>query len=369
MRLLFDARYTRTPRHDGISRYGAGVLAGLLRLTREDPEVQVSALVSDEEQLTMLPEVDWHRVSAPTSPREPLLAAQINPLRPDVVFSPMQTMGTWGRDYGLILTLHDLIYYSHPTPPRDMPAPVRGLWRLYHLAYWPQRLLLDRADAVATVSETTASLIAEHRLTRRPVTVVPNAADPLAPPAARPSGHDARALVYMGSYLPYKNVETLIRALAHLPGYTLHLVSRATPELEARLRGLVPDCARVVFHRGLGDEEYARLLDGATALVSASRAEGFGLPVVEAMARGLPVVLTDMPIFREITQGAPAARFFDPQAPADLAARVRELEDAEAWAAAAEAAPARAAAFSWDDSAARLLDLAREVHAQRSRAC
>ncbi|WP_029088789.1 glycosyltransferase family 4 protein [Brevibacterium album] len=366
MRLLFDARYTRVPRHDGISRYGAGILAALLRLTEHRPDIEVEALISDEAQLHMFPPVAWHRVNAPTSAAEPLLARRLNALRPDVVFSPMQTMGTGGRDYRLILTLHDLIYYSHPTPPRDMPLPVRGLWRLYHLAYWPQRLLLNRADAVATVSETTAALIAEHRLTGRPVAVIPNAADPVRPLPVRSSGHNAKSLVYMGSFLPYKNVESLIRALRHLPGYTLHLASGIAPAVEARLRALVPDRARVVFHRGIGDEDYARLLDSSTALVSASLAEGFGLPVVEAMARGLPVALTDMPIFREIAGteagGRAPARFFDPLDPADIAARIRELEDPETWAAASAAAPGRAAAYSWDDSAARLLALAEELH-------
>ena len=74
----------------------------------------------------MLPPVLTHRISSPTSPAEPFLARQVNRLTPDVVFSPMQTMGSWGRDYQLILTLHDLIYYDHPTPPRDLPLPIRG---------------------------------------------------------------------------------------------------------------------------------------------------------------------------------------------------------------------------------------------------
>ena len=108
--------------------------------------------------------------------------AEVRKLKPDVVFSPMQTMGSWGRDYGLVLTLHDLIYYENRTPPRDLPAFVRGLWRLYHLAWWPQRMLLNRADAIVTVSETSAGLIRRHRLTKRPLTVVHNAADELGTP-------------------------------------------------------------------------------------------------------------------------------------------------------------------------------------------
>ena len=122
--------------------------------------------------------MQWHLVGSPTSALEPLVARQVRRLGADVVFSPMQTMGSWGRGYGLVLTLHDLIYYRDPTPPPEFAAPIRLLWRLFHLAWWPQRALLNRADAVVTVSETTAALIARHRLTDRPVTVVPNAPDP-----------------------------------------------------------------------------------------------------------------------------------------------------------------------------------------------
>ena len=76
-----------------------------------------------------------------------------------------------------MLTLHDLIYYRHRTPPTEFAWWVRVGWRLLYASYAPQRLLLNRADEIATVSETVAGEIAEHRLTRRPVTVVPNAAD------------------------------------------------------------------------------------------------------------------------------------------------------------------------------------------------
>ncbi|SLM96415.1 glycosyltransferase family 4 protein [Brevibacterium yomogidense] len=363
MRFLFDARYTRWPRHDGISRYGAGILTALTRITANDPSVTVEALVSDPRQVDMLPPVLTHRISSPTSPAEPFLARQVNRLAPDVVFSPMQTMGSWGRDYQLILTLHDLIYYDHPTPPRDLPLPIRGLWRAFHTSYQPQRLLLNRADAVATVSQTTRDLMVEHSLTHRPLTVIPNAADPVDPLPERASGHDARTLVYMGAFLPYKNAEALVRSLTWLPGYTLHLASGISPQREAALRALIPDGARAVFHRGISDEDYAALLDRATALVTASRAEGYGLPVVEALSRGVPVVVTDMPIFREIAgavEGVDSpALFADPDDPEDFARAVRRLEDPVQWSRASAAAPQRAAVHSWDASAHTLLELAR----------
>ncbi|MET4158099.1 glycosyltransferase family 1 protein [Agromyces sp. PvR057] len=358
MKVVVDCRYTRIGRHDGISRFTAGIVT---ELAKRHP---LTMLVSDHRQLEMLPDLPWQLVSSPTSIREPLVALQVRRLQPDIVFSPMQTMGSWGRDYKLLLTLHDLIYYENPTPPRDLPWAVRVLWRLYHLAWWPQRLLLDRADAVVTVSETTAGLIREHELTSRPVTVVPNAADDLAVPQlprVRPAGH---RLVYMGSYMPYKNVDTLVRAVGALPEHELHLLSKIGRDERARLTRLAPQ-ARLVFHNGVSDAEYAELLGGASALVHASRAEGFGIPLVEAMRLGTPVVVSDIPIFREI--GGEAAMYFDADSPESLVAALWALERGDEWERRSAASVEVAAKYTWAASADRLLELIRRTAAPGSR--
>ncbi|MCD2442179.1 glycosyltransferase family 4 protein [Agromyces sp. SYSU K20354] len=358
MRIVVDCRYTRIGQHDGISRFTAGIVT---ELAKRHP---LTMLVSDHRQLDMLPPLPWQLVSGPTSIREPLVALQVKKLRPDIVFTPMQTMGSWGRDYKLLLTLHDLIYYENRTPPRDLPAPVRLLWRLYHLAWWPQRMLLNRADAVVTVSQTTAGLIHEHHLTDRPVVVVPNAADDLGPamlPRVRPAGN---RLVYMGSYMPYKNVDTLVRAVAALPDHELHLLSRIGKADRERLTRLAPQ-ARLVFHDGVTDSAYAELLAGATALVHASKAEGFGIPLVEAMRLGTPVVVSDIPIFREI--GGDAALFFDPDDPESLVSALWSLEREGEWERRSAASVETAAAYNWSASADRLLALMRDTVAARGR--
>lgn len=350
MKIVVDCRYLRVGRHDGISRYTAGIVTALSALH------PIEVLVSDERQLGHLPAgLPWHLVSAPTSWREPFVARQVRRTGADVVFSPMQTMGTWGRDYRVVLTLHDLIYYRHPTPPRNLPAPVRLLWRAFHLAWWPQRVLLNRADAVVTVSETTRDLIARHRLTRRAVTVVPNAPDPVPGlPAGQAPPPRTRSLVYMGSFMPYKNVELPVRAMAELPGWELHLMSPVTAEQRDRLHELAGD-GSLVFHDGASDEVYRDVLRSATALVSGSRDEGFGLPLVEAMAVGTPVVVSDIPVFREV--GGAAGAYVDPDDVAGFVAAVRELDDPEVWAERSAAARIRAAGYDWNSSAKALLAL------------
>ena len=385
MRLLFDARYIRTDFHDGISRYSTE-LARAVHAEAPARGVEVAFLICDDAQRAFLPGgACVRRIHRPTALREPLTALLLNRYRPDAVFSPMQTIGSAGRRFRLVLTLHDTIYYRHRTPPRDLPWYVRLGWRLFHLSYVPQRLTLNAADAVATVSETSAAEFARVRLTRRPVVVVPNAPqrlDALLDDVAVVSG--ARNLVYMGSFMPYKNVETLVCAMRLLPGRTLHLLSRVSPQRQAELTALAgegvvvrggadapergeaggaPDAPAeaengeppvIVFHGGVTDAEYAALLADRAVLVTTSLDEGYGLPVAEALALGVPAVVTDMPIFREVA--GEGALYVDPHSPEAVADAVRALDDDRRRAAVIAAGTEQLKRFSWHRSAGILLD-------------
>jgi glycosyltransferase involved in cell wall biosynthesis len=353
--LFFDCRYIRIDQHDGISRFSTGLFNELSKIT------PVTAIIYDLRQLEQLPQgASFLKVSAPTSILEPLVALQINKSGAKTVFSPMQTIGSLGRRFKLVLTVHDLIYYRHPEPPQGFSFAIRLLWRLYHLVYWPQRLLLNRANAVVTVSETTKDLIAKHSLTNRPVRVVANAPDSIGEfpaPANRPIVK--QSLVYMGSFMDYKNVELLIRAMSGLSNYELHLLSKISPQRQAQLEKLIPLGSEVVFHNGVTDAEYQRILSSAVALVSASRDEGFGIPLVESMSRGIPVVVSEIEIFKEI--GGQAAIYFDQEDVASFVSAVRSLEDEDEWTRRSAAAQGQAAKFTWKKSAESLLKLLKQI--------
>lgn len=350
--LFFDARYIRVDHHDGISRFSAGLLAALNNKT------DVTAVISDLRQLERLPQgIKFVKISDPTSPFEPFAALKLNKLGAKAVFSPMQTMGSFGRRFKLVLTVHDLIYYRHPTPPPSFNLFVKILWRLYHLSYWPQRFLLNRADAVVTVSATTKALIEKHSLTKKPVQVVYNAADELA--ATIPKQAASKTLVYMGSFMDYKNVEVLIRGMSFLPEYELHLLSRVSPERKRELEALVSPTPRLVFHNGVSDAEYAQILSQATALVSGSRDEGFGIPVIEAMSLGVPAVISNIDIFREI--GADAAIYFDQESPESFARAITALDDSKNWTVTSKRSRVQAAKFNWNDSADALLKIIKSL--------
>lgn len=376
VRLFFDARYIRTDFHDGISRFSAELARAVAELAAGGPEggssgerpVQVIFLIHDDAQIPLLPEgARTLKIHAPTSAKEPFTALILNRHRPDAVFSPMQTIGSLGRRFKLILTLHDTIYYRHRTPPRDLPAPVRFGWRLFHLSYAPQRFVLNRADVVATVSETSKRQFADARLTRRPVIVLGNAPQRLeellpAPPAGAKPGAERgaeapRNIVYMGSFMPYKNVETLVRGMAGLPGRTLHLLSRISAPRRAELEALTPAGADIVFHGGVSDAEYASLLDDRAILATLSLDEGYGLPIAEALAFGVPAVVSDLEIFREVA--GDGALFVPAKDPEAFAAAVRELDDDAIRERIIAAGVAHSGEYSWERTAGTLLDSVR----------
>lgn len=357
MKLFFDARYIRTDFHDGISRYSVELGNALAKLT------PVTFIICDPAQLKFLPKnaqcIVIHR---PTSVREPLTARILNAYGPDIVFSPMQTMGSRGRTFKLILTLHDMIYYHHRTPPHNMHPIVRAGWYGFHLTYGPQRLLLNGADAVATVSQTSKNEIAKARLTKRAITVIPNAARDLKSflASAPRHNHDGpKNLIYMGAFMPYKNVETLIEGMKWLPDHTLHLLSKISPGRKAQLRSLAPTGAKIIFHEGVSDEQYAHLLAANAVLVTASLNEGYALPIAEALALGVPAVVSEIPVFHEVA--GPGALYFNPYNPKDFANKVQQLSSPELVKKLSSAGKAHTKQSSWEKSAQILLDLARSL--------
>ena len=339
LRLLVDARWVDVERADGITRYTHGLVGAL----SQRADVEVTLLTSADGQrrgFEHLPHLAWNH---PTSPAEPATGLRLRRHRFDAVFCPHFLFGGWGLGAPRILSVLDLIPYHHP-----MAGRLR--WRLFFSNRRFLRLLLRQAAGVATLN---ASIHDELRSdTDRPLGVVAGAPSVLpdpSPDAAPPGGR----LVYMGRYDEYKDVETLIAGLAHLPDHELVLLGSMRPERRASLEAAVPAGARVTFRGPVTDQEYADALAGATALVTASREEGFGLPVVESMAAGTPVACADTPVFREVA--GEAAAFFPIGDAAGLAAAVRRLEEAGPRAEAIARGRERAASFTWAASADALV--------------
>lgn len=348
MKIFFDARYTRTDYHDGISRYSAELGNALGKLT------EVTFLISEEGQKKWFPTgSSFITIHAPTSLKEPWTALILNTFKPDVVYSPMQTIGTMGRKYKAVLTLHDMIYYRHNTAPGFLPKHVKIGWWFYHQTYVPQRLILKGGDLITAVSETSAEDLRKAKMTQKPITVVSNAPQHFTTYPVK-FENEIKNIVYMGSFMPYKNVETLIKGMEWLPGRTLHLLSRINDERKQALTAIIPHEASVIFYNGVTDDQYEKLLADNAVLATASLDEGYGIPVAEAMAMGVPTVVSDIPVFHEV--GADGALYFDPHAPEIFATQVKKLDDAAFRDQQILKSTAHIKCFNWDTSAKVLLD-------------
>ena len=147
---------------------------------------------------------------------------------------------------------------------------------------------------------------------------------------------------------PHKNLG-LALDMAGTPAFSqtgarLVIVGRDVPDVPASLRGAV-EC-----RRNVSDAELEALYRGCSCLLFPSSAEGFGLPLVEAMRRGVPCVASDTDVFREL--GGDVAEYFDPSSPSAAALAVAGvLGDDERAEAMARLGRERAQRFTWDQAA------------------
>lgn len=160
---------------------------------------------------------------------------------------------------------------------------------------------------------------------------------------------DGRVVACVGAKRPHKNQALLIRALPHLDGDVVLVLAGHAEPYEAELRELVDRLGlaqRVRFVGYVPDPELEALYVLSACLAFPTLGEGFGLPVLEAMQRGVAVACSDLPVLREVA--GDAAVFFQPDDPVGAA---RAIQGAMSDPSLPLAGRERAAAFSWDAAA------------------
>ncbi len=364
--VLYDARWILVEnRFDGVSRY----THELAKALAERDDLAITWLVHDKRQLAKLPERPYVIANDPNNAFAEIftLARTVNRSGAKLLYSPFFTVGTLGKKFQLVLTIHDLIYYTFRTPPQWLPWHIRLGWRLYHTSYWPMRWQLGHADVVATVSATARQELLDAQATKREIVPVLNAAADEFKAGPSPKRATSDSFLYMGAFTPYKNVECLIDALALLPDMTLHLLGKLPearrPAIEAlmRERGVTD---RVILYNGATDEQYKQALAEVRCAVSASRIEGFGLPVIEAQQAGVPFACADTPIFHEV--GGDSVLYFDPDSPEACAEAIRQFADQGTSQDYTERGYQNTARFTWRKSAAAAAKICKELSLQKS---
>jgi len=270
-------------------------------------------------------------------------------LSPDLAhFNYVVPPGYRGRS---VVTVHDLSFERHPElmPLRD---------RLLFRTLVPRSVA--RADRVLAVSEwTKRDLVERYGVAEEKIVVTPNGVDEIFHPNGDAPQRAPYAL-FVGAIQPRKDPLTALEAMALLDD-DLGLVivgpeKRGADDVRAAVRRLGLE-SRVELTGHVEHEELAALYRGAACLVFPSRYEGFGLPVLEAMASGTPVVAASTGALPEIA--GDAAILVEPADPAALAEGIkRALADRERLVA---AGLERAGHFSWSETARRTLDVYREL--------
>jgi glycosyltransferase involved in cell wall biosynthesis len=364
--------YPVSGRRTGIGRYTAELLTAAARAGA--PDVTFDAVLFGHHPEGP-PEVDdlvaaGIRVHRPSAPRALVLRAGLKARLP----MPLT----------LVLPDADVLLYTnyrwYPAGGRPTVTFVYDLGYLHHRALAHPTYVdvlrrqaeraVERSDRIAVISETMAAELAS---------AYPSVADRLVvvPPAPTTMGRPLTAgavaarldalglapgfLLHIGTIEPRKNLTRLVAALALLPpDRRLVLVGNRGWSEEPILRAIRDAGDRVVQLGFLPDLDVQALLRGAALLVCPSLYEGFGLPVIEALAAGTPVACADIPVFREVA--GDAAAYFDPARPAAIAEVVAGLlADEGARGRLAHAGPARAARYTWASAADRLLRVLGEL--------
>lgn len=345
----------------GVGRY----LRGLLEAWTREPRAQhhrLSLIVP--RAVTPWPWLGrdgaaWHLVAAAgsgTSAWEQwTLPWALRRLAPDLLFAPAYS-SPLVTSCPVVLALHDLSFVAHPEWFR---------WREGLKRRWLARAAARRAAAIVTISEfSRQEIVARLGLPANRIVLAPPGGEDSAPqPPAAPGRRTGRGphVLYVGSIFNRRHLPALIEAFSRVlprwPDARLSIVgeNRTHPHqpLEALVERLGLDRA-VAIHSYVAQAGLDAAFATADVFVFVSEYEGFGIPPLEAVGRGVPVIIGDTAVSHEVF-GSGATYV----TPGDVDALARALADliAQPDRAARELDAARAytARYRWDDSAMRVL--------------
>ncbi|HEY2149617.1 MAG TPA: glycosyltransferase family 1 protein [Vicinamibacterales bacterium] len=378
MRVLIDYRPAlREP--SGVGEYTHRLVQSLLAMRTTEPGLTLDiTLFSSSWKDRLLPSPDragaaivdravpvkllnllWHRFEWP--------AAETLARRPFDVVHSLHPLLMPTRSAAQVIMIHDLDFLSHPERTRaeirrDYPALAQAHAR--------------RADRIMVPSQFTASEVQRQLgIPAERLAICPPGAPDWTPRTAVPSNG---YVLFFGTLEPRKNVGGLLDAYERVlaasamdagaaPGSArpipeLILAGRATPEAADWLERLThPPLKGFVRHLGYVDPAKRRALyENARVLVQPSFEEGFGMPVLEAMTVGVPVVAANRGSLPEVL--GDAGPLVDPEQPAAMAAAISRVLNDERYATECSVrGVARAANFRWDRTARRVYDTYQEA--------
>ncbi|MEW5927537.1 MAG: glycosyltransferase family 1 protein [Gemmatimonadota bacterium] len=282
----------------------------------------------------------------------------------DVAFFPHYDVPLAALPRRSVVTVQDLIHFKVPS--------AFPLWRRLGAGVLLRRAVTGAGQVLVTSQSTRRDLEERFPGCGARVGVVPLGVSPFFAAPADASAGLARVggpyLLCVGNRKPHKNLAAAVETLALLrgeaPELRLAVVGEVYPGWDEVLRraGELGVRERIVEVEGASDEELRSLYAGSEALLFPSLYEGFGLPALEAMAAGAPVVASDRSSLPEVV--GDAGLLAGPEDPAAMADAVRRLRrDPELRARLVRCGRERAAAFTWERSARAVADVLLRVAA------
>lgn len=325
MHVLLDAR-TATPKYPGIGRY-AGELAEALRtLVDEADEGRLTVVVPPVCTFGLAESERCRTVVCSRTPTDPRQQREFRDLlermKPDLYHSPYYLMANI-TEIPTVLTMHDIIPLMQPA---ENSAQARIQFRT------SVARALKASARVISVSETTRRDCAKFFPDQEDKFItIPHGVDPRYVPCTENHCVDVSGrlgikrpvILYLGSNRPHKNITALLSGYAHakplLKGHELVIAGYGSgksrqDETILKQHEIEED---VKWIGAVSETDMPSLFSCASAFVLPSLYEGFGLPVLEAMATGTPVACSDTPSLREL--GGDSVTYFNPRDPADIA--------------------------------------------------
>ncbi len=224
-----------------------------------------------------------------------------------------------------IITVHDLLWHEYRGEEvTSLPTWIYTLkYRFYKLVVWAS---IVRASKILVPSQSVKKTLLKYfQFARAKTQVTLEGINSIFDSHSQAEKSNSKELLYVGSLYPHKNVKVIIEALNSLPEYNLSIVSARNIFLD-RLKAYVqqqPCKNRVEFKGFVSDTELNVLYSEVFCMVQPSLHEGFGLPVLEAMSAGVPAVVSDIAVFREIYMKG--VFYFDSTSASSLAKAIKTL--------------------------------------------
>jgi len=290
-------------------------------------------------------------------------ARQLYKLRADLVHfnAPQQPLLYFGRS---VTTVHDLTTARFNNPVKNW-----AIYKTKQLVYKAVVFLVARkAKKIIAISKYVKNDLASFaKINTSKISVIYEAADKITePPEKMPRLNSLNFLMYVGRPAPHKNLKRLVEALEILiqtrPDLKLVLAGKNDANYQ-KIQKFVEKkslTSQVIFTGFVSEGQLRWLYENCRAYVFPSLSEGFGLPALEAMAHGAPVVSSSATCLPEIYGSA--ALYFDPLEVSDIAAKIGQVLDSPNLRNQLVASgQAQVAKYSWDKTAGQTLEIYKNI--------